>query len=132
MRNPYRIIGLVLLSLTAWNCDTAEPDEPAPNSPIQVITPNAGARFHAADTVKIITETDYSKVAGNLSAIYSADSGKSWDLVLSAAHKDGVARDTFPFFPKDFAFAAGQSVKLEIREYGTGGRREEIGFIHLD
>lgn len=132
MRKLSKCMGLLLLSFSLWHCDTAEPAASAAKSPIQVLGPKAGTRYLTTDTVKIITETDYSKVAGNLSAIFSPDSGKSWELILSAPHHDAVARDTFPFLAKDFGFGAGQSLLLQIREYGTGGRREDIGYVHFD
>lgn len=121
-----KYMGIAILSLAAWHCNTA--DEP----PIKVLSPKAGDRFKAAETVKIVTRTDYSRVAGNLSAIYSADSGKKWELILSAAHHDGMALDTFPFPLKDFGFGAGTSPMLKIKEYGTQGKTADIGFIHVD
>jgi hypothetical protein len=132
IRDFAKCMGLCLLSLAAWRCDTTETKDPVPSSPIKILAPKNGDRFKATDTVKIITETDYSKVAGNLSAIYSADSGKSWDLVKSAAHHDGLARDTFPFYPPDFGFTAGMQAHLKIKEYGVGGKIAEFGFIHID
>lgn len=114
-------------------CDTADPEPPASISPITVLQPKAEARFKATDTIKIITESDYSKFNGNLSAVYSADSGKKYDLILSAPHnKTGIARDTFPFLAGDFGFAAGQKVKLQVWEYGVGGIRVDIGFVQID
>lgn len=128
-RDRQRPVVVVLVLLGLVGC----PTEDESGSPIKVLQPSVESRYKATDTVKIITESDYSKFAGNLSAIYSPDSGKTWDLILSAPHnKTGVARDTFPFLAKDFGFSAGQKVKLEIREYGATGIKVPIGFIHID
>jgi hypothetical protein len=129
VRDCHKPVVVISILLGLVGC----PTEDEAKSPIMVLQPKAEARVKAADTLKIMTESDYSKFAGNLSAIYSPDSGKTWDLILSAPHnKTGVARDTFPFVPKDFGFSAGQKVKLEIREYGATGIKVPIGFIHID
>ena len=125
-------IGIVLFPVLALHCNSTDSGSNPATSPIKVLQPKAGAQVKATDTLKIITESDYTRIAGNLSAIFSLDSGKNWDLILSAAHHDALARDTFPFLPKDFGIAAGQNVKLQIKEYGTGGLIEEIGFIQVD
>lgn len=121
--------AMAMFPLVLQGCNATDGD---PASPIRILQPKAGDRFKASDTIKIITETDYHKVAGNLSAVFSPDSGKSWDLILSAAHKDMLARDTFPFVATDLGFSAGQSVKIQVWEYGVGGIREDIGFVHID
>jgi hypothetical protein len=109
-------------------------EDKAASSPIKVLQPKDGARYRMTDTVRIITETDFTRVAGNLSAIFSTDSGKVWRLVLSAPHHDGLARDTFPFPLADHGdtIRAGSEVKLRMKEYGATGIHEDIGYIHIE
>jgi hypothetical protein len=127
-----KLPSIIVLSMLVMHCNSSDPGPDVSASPIKVLAPRAEARFTAADTIMIISECDYSKVAGNLSAIFSPDSGKTWELILSAAHHNGVAKDTFPFFPKDFGILAGQKVKLQLKEYGTASLSKDIGFIHID
>lgn len=110
------------------------PTEDKARSPIQVLQPKDGSRFRMTDTVRIITETDYSRVAGTLSAIFSTDSGKVWRLILSAPHHNGVALDTFPFPLADHGdtIRAGTSIRLRMKEYGATGIFEDIGYIHIE
>lgn len=109
------------------------PTEDKVQSPIKVLQPKDGARFRMTDTVQIITETDYTQVAGTLSAIFSTDSGKVWRLVLSAPHHNGLARDTFPFPLADHGdtIRAGSRVRLRMKEYGATGIFEDIGYIQI-
>ena len=127
-------IGKPALVLAAWLILAGCPTEESSRSPIKVLQPKDGSRYKMTDTVQIITETDFTRVAGNLSAIFSTDSGKGWRLVLSAPHHDGVARDTFPFPLADHGdtIRAGSKVKLRMQEYGAAGIFQEIGFIHID
>lgn len=124
-----QVVGMFLM-LGLMGCPTEE----TPRSPIKVLQPKEGSRYKMTDTVHIITETDYTQVAGTLSAIFSADSGKVWRLILSAPHHNGLARDTFPFPLSDHGdtLRAGTRVKLRMKEYGAGGIIQEIGFIHIE
>ena len=70
------------------------------------------------DTVKFISESDYTRFGGGLSYSLSEDSGKSWTLIGSVARlKNGAKElDTLKWVPKDFGIPPGP-IQLMVREY---------------
>lgn len=70
------------------------------------------------DTIRTVTESDYTQFGANLTFSVRVDSGKSWILIESLTRlKNGAKEaDTVSWVPQDFGIAPG-SVRLMVREY---------------
>lgn len=108
----------VLLAFAGSGCN----DETGPAAPsgeaIAILNPEPGASVNMEDTLRIISESDYTRFGGSLSFSFSQDSGKSWILIESLARVKSGAKvlDTLPWVPKDFGIAPGP-ILLMVREY---------------
>ncbi|HKP94634.1 MAG TPA: hypothetical protein VJ385_02650 [Fibrobacteria bacterium] len=119
---PIRILAPALaamLILAVTKCTSEpEPSSPAAGAAITLVTPKGGETFGLDDTLKIISESDYTRFGANLTFAFSEDSGKSWILIESLERKKNGTkeRDTVKWVPLDFAIAPGP-VLVRVREY---------------
>lgn len=118
---PFRIPALgmaVLLALAGSGCN----DGTAPATPsgeaIAILNPKPGASINMEDTLRIVSESDYTRFGGSLSFAFSDDSGKSWILIESLPRVKSGAKvlDTLPWVPADFGIAPGP-ILLMVQEY---------------
>lgn len=135
-----------ILAVLGMHCSSSDSATgPASTDTITVLEPKAGAKYHLADTVLIIVQTDTTVFHRKaLYLFYSADSGKCWtssdsicigkgsaflQTVINLRNDKGALRkDTVKWVPNDpfatdtVAVPVGQSVQTMIKvvDYPTG------------
>jgi hypothetical protein len=108
----------VLLSFAGSGCNNETGPATSSREAIAILNPKPGASVNMEDTLRIVSESDYTRFGGSLTFSVSEDSGKYWILIESLTRvKSGVkVLDTLPWVPKDFGIAPGP-VLLMVREY---------------
>lgn len=119
----FRILapGLSLLAFLVFavsGCDGETGPATSSGEAIAILNPEPGTSVNMEDTLRIVSESDYTRFGGGLSFSLSEDSGKTWILIGSVARLKSGAKelDTLPWVPKDFGIAPGP-ILLMVREY---------------
>ena len=119
MKSAFKPILLLALGLLACNKESTGPVDSGQGL-IRVIEPKAGASVKVDADFRIITESDYDKFRDKLTFSATADSGKSYKVLI----KSGIPRtgmkvlDTVICKFGDLGFSAGESTRIQIIEYG--------------
>lgn len=118
MKPFFHIVLVMSLSIPLLQCTTGEDSAPAPV--ISILQPKAGATFKLTDTVRVITESDYTRFTSGITFNFSADSSKTWLLIKSLVRKEGREKDTLLWVPAEDSpgeVVPGRQVRIQVYDY---------------
>lgn len=119
MRSVFPPAIFLALGILACNQEATKPDDTV-KAYIRILEPKAGASVKLDADFRIITESDYDKFADKLTFSATTDSGKTWlALIKSGIPRTGMkVLDTVICNFGDLGFAAGQTTRIKVIEYG--------------
>lgn len=109
-----------MLLATVFAVFSVRCSEPEEAPAIRILAPEAGRVFKLADTVRIITECDYTRFASGITIRFSPDSAKTWQIIRSLVRKEGKEKDTLAWIPQEehpADVAAGTRLLFEVYDY---------------
>lgn len=118
MKLFFHIVLVMSLSIPLFQCTTEEDSTPAPA--ISILQPKAGTTFKLTDTVRVITESDYTRFTSGITFNFSADSSKTWLLIKSLVRKEGREKDTLLWVPavdSPGEVVPGRQVRIQVYDY---------------
>lgn len=119
MKPILNIVLVLALSIPVLQCTTEE-DAGTPAPVIKILEPKAGASFKLTDTVRVVTESDYTKFTSGITFNFSADSSKTWLLIKSLVRKEGLEKDTLLWVPAEDSpgeVVPGRQVRIQVYDY---------------
>lgn len=119
MKPIFHIVLVLAMSIPLLQCTTEE-DSSAPAPVINILQPKAGTAFKLTDTVRVVTESDYSKFTSGITFNFSADSSKTWILIKSLVRKEGMEKDTLLWVPAEDSpgeVVPGGQVRFQVYDY---------------
>lgn len=113
----------IVLLFSAFALQCTQPEDasgPMDAGIIAILAPAAGTTFRRTDTVRVITQCDYTLFASGITIKFSADSARTWTLIKSLVRKEGKEKDTLSWIPSEEHpddVKAVQSVLFEVYDY---------------